>query len=103
MEKALTVVVMFEAKSGKEIELKNILQNVIEPSRIEKGCLEYRLHQNLNDSAQFFLYENWVNQAALQEHFNQPYIVELLKKLDGLLAKPFQSHMAEEWPPSATS
>lgn len=97
MEKALTVVVMFEAKSGKETELKNVLLNVIKPSRAETACLEYRLHQNLNDSTQFFLYENWASQAALQEHFNQPYIVELLKRLDGLLAKPFQSHMAEEW------
>jgi quinol monooxygenase YgiN len=56
MTKTHTVVVILEAKPGKETELKNALVNVIQPSRSEKTCLEYRVHQENNNPAQFILY-----------------------------------------------
>lgn len=91
-----TVLVILEAKPGKDNELKEALINVIKPSRAEKACLEYRLHQDSNDPTKFILYENWENAEAHQQQFAKPYIVNLADRLSDLLAKPFQVFFAKE-------
>ena len=96
MTSAYTVVAIIEGQPGKESELKQLLMDVIEPSRAEGTCLEYRLHQDLNNPAQFIFYENWMSKEAHQQQFQKPYIIALAQKLDGLLAKPYQVIFAEE-------
>ncbi len=97
MEKIHTVIIILEAKSGKDVELKQALMKVIKLSRAEKACLEYRLHQDQNNPNQFILYENWENKTAHQEQFNKPYIIELSKQINDLIAKPYQAYFAEEF------
>ena len=96
MAKAYTVMAFLEAKPGKESELKQRLDDVVGPSRAENTCLEYRLHQDLNNPAQFVIYENWQSKEAHQLQFQKSYITALIEKLDGLLAKPYQAIFAEE-------
>lgn len=96
MEKAYTIVVILEAKPGNEIALKQALVKVIKPSRAEKTCLEYRLHQDHNNPAQFILYENWESKDAHQEQFKKLYIIELMNQIGDLLAKPYQAYFAKE-------
>lgn len=96
MSKAYTVVAILEAKQGKETELKQELIKLLAPSRAEQACLEYRMHQDLNNPAKFFFYENWVNQEGHLQHFQTSHITALIDKLDDLLAKPFETIFAEE-------
>jgi len=96
MEKAYTVLVILEAKPGKEAELKQALMEVISPSRSETTCIEYRLHQDLNNPAQLFLYENWASKEAHEDHFKEPYIEALAGRIDSLLNKPWQLIFSEE-------
>jgi quinol monooxygenase YgiN len=96
MVKPYTVIVTLEAKPSKESELKQLLTNVIEPSRNESACLAYRLHQDLSNPAKFVLYENWENKEAHQKQFQKPYIIALGEKIGELLASPYQAIFAEE-------
>ena len=96
MNKGHTVVVIIEGIKGKEDDLKKALIDVIEPSRSENSCLEYRLHQDKHNHAQFVLYENWKSAELHQEQFNKPYIVSLGDKIEHLLAKPYQVIFANE-------
>lgn len=96
MSKPHTVVVVLEAKQGKENELAAALKAVIQPSRSESTCLEYRLHKSIENPNQFVLYENWESKEKHQKQFTKPYIVELGEKLNDLLAKPYQAIFAEE-------
>lgn len=96
MKSAYTVVAIVEAKPGKEDILKQALMSVVEPSRAEKTCINYHLHQDLDNPAQFFLYENWISKEAHQEQFSKRYIIELIDQLNGLLAKPYQAIFAKE-------
>ncbi|WP_419419420.1 putative quinol monooxygenase [Legionella sp. D16C41] len=96
MSKPCTIIVIFEAKAGKEDELASALRAVVEPSRSEDICLEYKLHQSDDNPAQFVMYEQWVSKDKLQEHFDKPYIIELRKKFETLLAKPSQMIFATE-------
>jgi len=96
MSKPHTVVVILEAKVGKENELAAALKTVVEPSRAEEICLEYKLHQSSDNPAQLVLYEQWVSRDRHQEQFTKPYIIELGEKLETLLAKPYQAIFATE-------
>lgn len=96
MKKAWTVMCIVEAKPGKEEELKQQLMNVIEPSRKESTCLEYHLHEDINNSARFVLYEKWESKEAHQQQFQKPYILAFASKLDGLLEKPYEAFFLEE-------
>ena len=46
---------ILQAKPGKEEELRSELVKVIEPSREEKGCIQYTLHQDTDKAGTFVL------------------------------------------------
>ncbi|HBN22771.1 MAG TPA: antibiotic biosynthesis monooxygenase [Holosporales bacterium] len=91
-----TVVVILEAKQGKEQELELALEAVVEPSSSEEACLEYRLHKSVDNPAQFVLYENWASKEEHQAQFDKPYIKDLGAKLGELLASPYQAVFAQK-------
>ncbi len=93
--KTHSVIVILEAKSGRENELQQALIKVIQPSRAEKTCIDYRLHQSHSNPCEFILYENWESQEAHQEQFHKPYIKELATQIDDLLTKPYQVYFAK--------
>jgi quinol monooxygenase YgiN len=82
----VTVHVKSKAKAGKEQELKRLFQGLLAPSRAEKGCLNYDLHEDPKDPASFMFYENWANQEALDAHMATPHFLDFINKAEGLLA-----------------
>jgi quinol monooxygenase YgiN len=66
--KAITVVATFQARPGKEAELKSVLTNLVAPTRQEAGCLNYDLHASPEDPAKFLFHENWTSRAHLDAH-----------------------------------
>lgn len=96
MAKQHTVIVILEAKPGKEAELKSALDTVAEHSRLENTNVDYRLHQSIDNPTQFILYENWVSKEKHQQQFEKQYIKELAQKLETILAKPYVAYMANE-------
>lgn len=55
----LTIVAQLKAKPGKEKELQQVLQALIEPTRHEKGSINYDMHVSNEDPGLFLFYENW--------------------------------------------
>lgn len=49
---------ILQAKPGKEEELRSELVKVIEPSREEKGCIQYTLHQDTDKAGTFVFMRN---------------------------------------------
>jgi quinol monooxygenase YgiN len=82
--KTVTVIATFQAKLGKEQELKKALIGLVIPTRKEKGCVNYDLHQSPADKSKFLFHENWTSKEALEEHLQKPHIKELLPRLDEL-------------------
>lgn len=87
-EKALTVVVIFEAFPGKEEELESLLKTAVSPSRLDKGCLNYDLHLSLEDPTKFLFYENWESKQDHQAHMASTHIQDILKKVRPLCKEP---------------
>jgi quinol monooxygenase YgiN len=63
MTEQLTVVAHLRALSGQIEETKAFLLGLIEPTRAEPGVIEYWLHQDNDDPAEFTYYENWMSRA----------------------------------------
>ena len=82
---AVRVVAHIHAKAGKEQELKAILMTLMEPTRKEKGCREYRLYQNNQDRSDFTFVEEWDSDAVLEIHLKTPHVQAALSQVPALV------------------
>jgi quinol monooxygenase YgiN len=82
--KTITVVATFQARPGKETELKTALIGLVAPTRSEAGCINYDLHASPEDPAKFLFHENWASKAHLDAHLQSAHIQVLLPRVDEL-------------------
>jgi quinol monooxygenase YgiN len=92
----LTVVAIMKAQPGKDAALKEELQRLVAPTRKELGCINYDLHQDIEDPAKFVFHENWTGKAHLEAHLNSPHLQAFRSKANDLLAEPPQMILAEK-------
>ena len=81
---SLTVVATFQARPGEEGELRAALIGLLAPTRNEAGCLNYDVHQSVDDPAKFLFHENWTSKAHLDAHLQSPHVKALLPRVDEL-------------------
>ncbi|HEY3307355.1 MAG TPA: putative quinol monooxygenase [Desulfuromonadaceae bacterium] len=83
----LTVIAKVVAKGDAVEAVRAELLKLIVPTRQERGCLEYRLHQDNQDPAVFIFYENWESTACLEQHMNSLHFKEYIAAVDGLITE----------------
>ena len=88
MSDKITVVAHATAKKGKEKELEKVLQGLVAPTRAEKGCINYDLHQAIEDPREFVFCENWTSQADLDAHLQTKHIASASAAALDLLQSP---------------
>lgn len=88
--KKITVIARIKAKPGLEEEVKRQVMALVSPTRAEAGCINYDLHQAIDDPSVLMLYENWVSRQSLDEHLKMPYLEAFKAKAGELLAEPLQ-------------
>jgi quinol monooxygenase YgiN len=86
----ITVVANIKAKLGKEKEVRSILMGLLAPTRSESGCINYDLHQSMEDPCSFVFYENWTSQSALDEHLQSSHIAKAMSEATPILAEPVE-------------
>jgi quinol monooxygenase YgiN len=69
----VTVVAKLVAREDAVETVKAELLKLIEPTRCEPGCIDYRLHQETTDPRVFVFYENWESMACLERHTTTPH------------------------------
>ena len=89
--KVLTLTVTFQARPGKEAELRALLTGLLEPTRQEAGCLNYDLHIATDDPAKFLFYENWASKEHHQAHDKTPHIQNLRTHINDLSFPPVKN------------
>ena len=85
---SLTVVAQIKAKPGKEAQVRQELLSLVAPSRKDPGCLNYDLHQALDNPALFLFHENWTSEAQLEQHLQKPDLKAVLARVGELVAEP---------------
>jgi quinol monooxygenase YgiN len=86
----LTLNVRFIAKPGREADLRDTLEALVAPTVTEAGCLRYELYLHPTDPSRMVLLEEWVDAAALAEHFETPHLKQGAAALQEILAEPSQ-------------
>lgn len=85
--KPVTLVATFQARPGKETELRKLLEGLVAPTRKENGCINYDLHVAEDEPGRFLFYENWTSHAAIDGHGETPHIKSLLAHVDELCSE----------------
>ncbi|QNN23126.1 antibiotic biosynthesis monooxygenase [Planctomycetales bacterium ZRK34] len=83
----VTVVARFNAKPGKEDQLRQELLALVPQTRSEPGNINYDLHENPAAPGQFIFYENFASPEALSAHAEQPYLTRMLSLCGELCAE----------------
>jgi len=82
----LTVVV--KAKPEHQQEIKNLLYSLPELSIKEDACIEYEVHQSIDDENIFILHEKWESLDGLSFHNKQQYSKDFFASFDKLQEQP---------------
>jgi len=86
MTEQLTVIAHLVAKPNKIDETKAFLLGLVSPTRLEAGTIEYHLHQDNENPAEFTFYENWTNRGEWDTHMTLPHLEEFARRADDLFA-----------------
>lgn len=87
---SVTVVAQVKAKPGKEAQVRKELLSLVAPSRKDAGCLNYDLHQALDNPAMFLFHENWTSEGHLERHLQKPDLQAALARVGQMVADPPQ-------------
>jgi quinol monooxygenase YgiN len=82
--KPIIMTVSFQARPGKEAELRDALTEAVAPTRQEEGCLFYDLHVDAGDPSKFLFHESWASQAHHEAHDRTAHIGRLRSRLKEL-------------------
>ena len=87
MNKSLTIVARIESRVDRIQLVKSELIKLIEPTRKEKGCIQYDLHQDHDNPAVFLFYENWESRELWQKHMSNDHLVAYGRATEGSVVK----------------
>ena len=76
----IVLAVTWIAHPSRENEVAEIFRKLEAASRKEPGCLQYVVHRHKDDPARFFIYEQYRDEGALQEHRDSPHFQEYAVK-----------------------
>ncbi|MEG0696845.1 MAG: putative quinol monooxygenase [Algoriella sp.] len=72
------ITAIVKTKSAYLDEVKLVLENMVIQTRKEEACLQYDLHQGIEDKNQFVFYEIWEDEEGLNIHNKQAHIQEFI-------------------------
>ena len=92
----VSVFALVKAKPGKEATVKQELLALVGPTLKEEGCLNYDLHQSLDNQAWFRFYENWTRKELLDKHLDSPHVNRFKTLINQILVEPPEITLWEE-------
>ena len=69
-------------------EFTTLFQELIDLTLQEPGCTGYELFQCPYDPTNFLVFETYINQEAVEAHFDAPYFAEYGEKIGKLASRP---------------
>jgi len=95
-DEKIVLIARLKVKADKIEETKQAALAIVEKSRAEDGCINYDIHQSIEDETLFFWHETWKNKAALDEYFATPFFGEFFKTVEGVAAEPPQINLTKK-------
>ena len=94
-DEKIVLIARLKVKADKVEQAKAAALAIVAESRQESGCLNYDIHQTIDDETVFFWHETWANKAALDEHFAKPFFAEFFAVVGEVAAEPPQINLTK--------
>jgi quinol monooxygenase YgiN len=75
----------FHAREGNDDEVAVVINDVIEPTRAELGCVEHDAYRSIRDPRLFFIHSRWVDEAAFDSYAKLPHTVRFIEGIEPLI------------------
>ncbi|TDE49206.1 putative quinol monooxygenase [Flavobacterium sp. GT3P67] len=92
----INLTVILKSKPESKDTLKSLLLDLVQNSTKEAACLQYDLHQNMEESTIFIFHEVWENEAGLKLHNEQSYLISFFENAKPLLQEVPVIHRTEK-------
>lgn len=87
MSTPLTLIVTLHARPEHREAVRGLLLQLATQTTREEGNICYIVHEVADAPNEFVIYEQWKDQAALDFHMEQPYLVAFLAREEELLSR----------------
>jgi quinol monooxygenase YgiN len=84
----ITATLRIRVSTDKKEEVVRLLRSLIDPTRVETGCLSCHLYQDVNDERAVIWMEQWRSQGDLNRHVRTPQYKRILAAIDMSNAEP---------------
>lgn len=92
-DEKIVLIARLKVKADKIEQARSAALAIVEPSRKEAGCINYDIHQSIEDETVFFWHETWAYKAAIDEHFATPFFQDFFKIVEEVAAEPPQINL----------
>lgn len=92
----VTLFVEITAQAGKEELFFDALKAMLEPSRAEKGCRDYRIAQSDTNPVKFFTFERFESMDDFEQHKSSEHYAKFIATIGEFLAEEPRIEFATE-------
>ena len=78
----ITATIRLVVTECKRDEIVSLLRPLVEPTRVETGCVSCGLYKDLHDRDAIIWLEEWADQDALERHLRSPHYKKILTACD---------------------
>lgn len=89
----ISITAIIKSKIENTETVKDMIHNLVAPTRKETACIRYDLHYAENV---FIIWEEWKDQAGLDVHNEQSYLIDFITNTENLLASPIQVYKSTQ-------
>ena len=89
-DEKIVIVARLKVQENAVDETKKAALGIVADSRAEEGCVNYDIHQAIDDPTVFIWHETWANKAAIDEHFEKSFFKEFSAAVEGFAVEPPQ-------------
>jgi len=75
-------------RTERRSDLLETMRGMLQPARVERGCLSYRLYEDVENRNAFVLLEEWATQEDLERHLAKDTQRQLFALMDLLSSEP---------------
>ena len=84
----ITALLRIPVSEKRKDEITRLLRSLVEPTRVETGCISCRLYQELRDPCVLTWVEEWESRNDLDRHLRSSRFKKILAALDMAEAEP---------------
>jgi len=81
----------FVPRPGNELQLRDELMRILEPTRAEPGCVRIHLFESTRSPLTWFIHSEWIDEAAFDAHVALPHTQRFAAAVEPLMTDLLQA------------